>query len=161
MRLCVLAAASAALGGCAAVGGIAGAAASIAASVATSNAAIALSVGIGVKTATDEASRYVARKLQRSEQEAIVAVVRDMQPGDTAEWQLEHLIGSGSDRGEVRVTRVIETPLAQCKEVLFSVPRSGDAAPAHSWFTTTACREGEQWKWAAVEPAVERWGNLQ
>lgn len=161
VRLCLLAVSATLFGGCAAIGGFAGAAASLATSAATSNAAIALSVGIGVKTATDEASRYVARRLQRSEQEAIAAVVSDMKPGDTAGWQLAHLIGSGSDRGEVRVTRVIATPLALCQEVLFSVPRSGEAETRHAWFTTTLCRDGKLWKWAAAEPAVERWGNLQ
>jgi hypothetical protein len=63
--------------------------------------------------------------------------------------------------GEVRVLRVIETPLTLCKEIAFSVIDREAANPKHTWFTASACREGDRWKWAAAEPAVERWGSLQ
>jgi len=34
-------------------------------------------------------------------------------------------------------------------------------AVRRQWLLTTACRQGEAWKWAAAEPATERWGSLQ
>ncbi len=148
------------LAGCASVGGFAGAAAGLATSVVTANPAIGLSVGISVKAATDEAMKTLSRRRQRDQQDAIAAVVPDMGPGDTREWQLAHHFGSGSDRGEVRVVRLIDTPLARCKEILFSVVK-GDENAKPAWFAATACQQGDKWKWAAAEPAVERWGNLQ
>ena len=31
----------------------------------------------------------------------------------------------------------------------------------HRWFVASACRQAGGWKWAAAEPATERWGSLQ
>ena len=125
---------------------------------ATANPIVGISVGIGVKAAADQGLQYVAKRRQRDEHDAIVAMVHDMKPGERGHWVRSHLVGSGVDRGEVRVVRVIETPLATCKELLFSIADDDDNA---SWFTTSACQQGDKWKWAAAEPAVERWGNLQ
>jgi hypothetical protein len=158
VRVCAAALAAALLAGCGAIGGFVGAAASIATSFATANPAIGLAVGVAAQSATDETLRYVARRRQHAEHDAIIAAVADMEPGQTRKWQHAHLVGSGVEGGEVRVLRLIETPLATCKELLFSV-EAHDKPP--SWFTTAACRHGEVWKWAAAEPAVERWGNLQ
>jgi hypothetical protein len=158
---CVLALSMTSLAGCGSIGGLVGATAAFATSVATTNPAIGLSVGIAAKAATDEVMKKVSRRRQRDQQDAIAGVLRDMQAGDSREWLLPHLFGSGSDHGEVRVVRLIETPLARCKEILFSLV-DGDAESAkRAWFTTIACEQGEEWKWAAAEPAVERWGNLQ
>ena len=159
-RLCAAAAASVLLAGCSSMGGFAGAAAALARSAATANPIVGISVGIGVKAAADQGLQYVAKRRQRDEHDAIVAMVHDMKPGERGHWVRSHLVGSGVDRGEVRVVRVIETPLATCKELVFSVERDGDK-PRVDWFTTTACRNGDVWQWAAAEPAVERWGNLQ
>jgi hypothetical protein len=142
------------------MGGFAGAAAALATGAATANPIIGVSVGIAVKAAADEGLDYVAKRKQREEHDAIVAMVHDMKPGERGHWVRSHLVGSGVERGEVRVVRVIDTPLAMCKELLFSVERDGDK-PRADWFTTTACRNGDVWRWAAAEPAVERWGNLQ
>jgi hypothetical protein len=158
VRVCAAALAAALLAGCGAIGGFVGAAASIATSFATANPAIGLAVGVAAQSATDETLRYVSRRRQHAEHDAIIAAIADMEPGQTRKWQHAHLVGSGVEGGEVRVLRLIETPLATCKELLFSV-EAHDKPP--SWFTTAACRNGEVWKWAAAEPAVERWGNLQ
>ena len=158
-RLCAAAAASVLLAGCSSMGGFAGAAAALATSAATANPIVGISVGIGVKAAADQGLQYVAKRRQRDEHDAIVAMVHDMKPGERGHWVRSHLVGSGVDRGEVRVVRVIETPLATCKELLFSVERDGDK-PRIDWFTTTACRNGDVWQWAAAEPAVARGGNL-
>lgn len=160
VRLCAAVAASVLLAGCSSVGGFAGAAAALATGAATANPIVGVSVGIAVKAATDQGMDYVAKRRQRGEHDAIVAMVHDMKPGERGHWVRSHLVGSGVDRGEVRVVRLIETPLASCKELLFSVEHGG-AKPRVDWFTTTACRNGDVWEWAAAEPAVERWGNLQ
>jgi hypothetical protein len=158
VRLCAAALAASLLAGCGAIGGFVGAAAGIATSFATANPAVGLAVGVAAQSATDETLRYVARRRQHAEHDAIVAAVADMEPGQTRKWQHAHLVGSGVESGEVRVVRLIETPLATCKELLFSI-NDHDKPP--SWFTTSACLHGNTWKWAAAEPAVERWGNLQ
>jgi hypothetical protein len=61
----------------------------------------------------------------------------------------------------VRVTRIINTPLTVCKELFFSVAQHRATEPSRAWYKTSACRQGNEWKWAAAEPAVYRWGNLQ
>jgi hypothetical protein len=161
LRACFIASSLALLAGCGAIGGFVGAAAGIATSIATTNPAIGISVGIAVKAGTDQAVKTVMRRFQREEQDAIAAAVRDLDVGESGEWQHAHLAGSGSDRGEVRVLRLIETPLARCKELLFSVLDGKGDSRTSAWFTTTACQQGDQWKWASAEPAVDRWGNLQ
>ena len=160
LRVCALAGATLLLAGCSSVGGFAGAVAALATGAATSNPVVGISVGIGVKAAADQGLQYVAKRNQRREHEAIVSPVHELKPGESGRWERAHRFGSGADRGEVRVVRMIETPLATCKELLFSVERDG-SKPRVDWFTTTACRNGEVWQWAAAEPAVERWGNLQ
>lgn len=161
LRACFIASSLALLAGCGAIGGLVGAAAGVATSIATTNPAIGIGVGIAVKAGTDQAVKTVTRRLQRSEQDAIAAAVRDLGAGESGEWRHAHLLGSGSDRGEVRVLRLIETPLARCKELLFSVVHAEGERTTRAWFTTTACQQGDQWKWASAEPAVDRWGNLQ
>lgn len=149
------------LGGCGAIGGFVGAAAGIATSIATANPGIGLAVGIATQAGTDEVVRTVSRRRHRGEQEAIASIAGEMNPGESREWQREHMIGADSDRGEVRVVRLIETPLARCKELLFSHDRGEGEKATRAWFTTTACEQGGTWRWATAEPAVERWGNLQ
>jgi hypothetical protein len=61
----------------------------------------------------------------------------------------------------VQVTELIKNPLADCKGLLFSVASGKGPSATSAWYATTACRQGKQWKWAAAEPAVARWGNLQ
>jgi hypothetical protein len=160
VRTAVLAALTLALAGCSTLGGFAGAAAAFATSIGTANPIVGISVGIGVKAATDEGVKYVSRRKQHEIQNAVVAAARDIGPGEIARYAHPHLVGSGVDRGEVRVVRLIDTPLTTCKELLFSVEHAGDR-PRVDWFSTTACRNGDAWQWAGVEPAVERWGNLQ
>ena len=156
--VCALILAVLPLSGCNTIGAVTGTVAAVATGTATSSPAVGVSVGIGVKAATDEASKVVSRKRQQAEQDAIAATVAPMKAGEARPWEVKHTIPVGNEHGEVRVVRIINTPLAVCKELLFSV-EGKNAAP--SWFTTSACQQGDKWKWAAAEPAVERWGNLQ
>jgi hypothetical protein len=146
------------LSGCAAVGDITGAVAGVVSGAITANPAVGIGVGIAARAAANEAVARVSLSRQRNEQEAIAAAVADADVGESRPWTVDQRV-TGDAHGEVRVIRLIETPLAMCKEVLFSVVAGDGAAPA--WFSTTACEAAGRWRWAAAEPAVERWGNLQ
>ena len=160
-RLAPLALLAFALTGCNTIGSITGAAAGIATGAATTNAAVGIGVGIGVKTVTDTASRYVGRRLQKAEQDRIAEAAGELRVGDSQPWQVRQPLGLGNERGEVRVVRELATPLARCKEILFSVEHGEDKTPTRSWFAASVCEQASQWRWAGAEPAVERWGNLQ
>ena len=84
-----------------------------------------------------------------------------MTEGDRRPWNIRHDIPIGNEHGEVEVTRVIATPIALCKELVFSVDSGSGDELKRAWYSTQACQNGQQWKWALAEPAVERWGSLQ
>lgn len=158
--LAIAALACASLAGCASVGDVTGAVAGLVSGAATANPAVGISVGVAVRAGTNEAMRTLSRNRQRKEQDAIAAVAAALQVGEGAPWAVDQRV-AGDAHGEVHVLRVIETPLATCKELLFSVAAGEEEDAPPAWFTTTACQEGERWKWAAAEPAVDRWFNLQ
>jgi hypothetical protein len=81
--------------------------------------------------------------------------------GEARPWEVRHDLPIGNARGEGQVLRAVETPLAECREVLFSVASGKGPGAARRWFLTSACRQAGGWKWAAAEPATERWGSLQ
>ncbi|RYI16139.1 MAG: hypothetical protein EON48_10760 [Acetobacteraceae bacterium] len=153
-------AAAATLAGCSSVGGIVGAVTGTAAAVGSGNPAVGAAVGVGTRAAADYGIRYASRRWHRTEQDALATAVGTMTVGEARPWEVRHALPFGNAQGEVRVLRAIATPLAECKEVLFSVV-SGEATEAtRQWFVTSACRQAEGWKWAAAEPATERWGSL-
>ena len=150
-----------ALNGCASVGAAVGAVAGAATGTVSANPAVGIGVGIAVQSATDEAVKRYMRSMHTDQQDAITSVAGAMDVGETRPWRVKHRIPLENGHGEVRVTRAFSTPLANCKEFVFSVAdgeRSG--APQH-WYTASACQQDSRWKWAAAEPAVERWGSLQ
>lgn len=157
--LCLFA--SVALNGCASVGAAVGAVAGIATGTVSANPAVGIGVGIAVQGATDEAVKRYMRSMHTDQQDAISTLAGEMDVGETRSWRVKHRIPLENGHGEVRVTRAFATPLANCKEFVFSVA-DGEAsgAPQH-WYTASACQEDSQWKWASAEPAVERWGTLQ
>ena len=135
-----------------ATGGIAG--------VATANPAIGYLVGIGTAAAADRLFIWYGRTRQHAEQQAIADAAAGLPEGDGAPWRIRHVIPYGNEHGEVRVVHVIATPLANCREIVFSV--AADAPKPPVWYATSICREGEDgWQWALAEPAVPRWGFLQ
>lgn len=160
----LLAASAAMLAGCSTVGGLAGTVAGITTGSFTSNPAIGIAVSVSVKALTDAQVKKLLRSLQQDEQDAIAAMAGAMAPGEIRQWQVRHIVPYGNNQGEIQVTRVIDTPLASCKEVMFSVverkaePPSDDVPRA--WFSANVCRQDQRWKWALAEPAVERWGSL-
>ena len=147
--------------GCSSVGGIAGAVTGTAAAVGSGNPAVGILVGVGTRAVADEGLRRFARGRSRTEQDALAEVVGGMAVGEARPWQVRHDLPIGNKRGEVRVLRAVETPLAACKEVLFSVDSGEGVDAARRWFVTSACRQEQRWKWAAAEPATGRWGSLQ
>jgi hypothetical protein len=160
----LLAVAAASLAGCSAIGGLAGAVAGISSGTFTSNPAIGVAVSISVKAATDAGVKNLLRSLQQDEQDEIAALAGAMEPGEIRPWQVRHKIPYANNQGSMQVTRVIVTPLASCKEIMFTVvdrkaqPVADDIA--RSWFAANVCRQENRWKWAVAEPAVERWGSL-
>jgi len=163
-RAAALLLAAAMLAGCSTVGGLAGTVAGIATGSFTSNPAIGIAVSVSVKAATDAEIKKLLRSLQQDEQDEIAALAGAMTPGEIRRWQVRHFIPYGNNQGEMQVTRVIDTPLASCKEVMFTVasrkaPAPVDDAP-RAWFSANVCRQQARWKWAIAEPAVERWGSL-
>jgi hypothetical protein len=142
-------------------GGIVGAVAGTAAAVGSGNPAVGILVGVGTRAAADESIRRMSRRWHRTEQDALAAAVGAMEVGEVRPWKVRHDLPIGDKQGEVRVLRAVETPLAECREVLFSVAPGEGPDAARRWFVTSACRQAEGWKWAAAEPATERWGSLQ
>lgn len=161
MKLCrvVLGAAALAplLGGCAVVSDVAGLAVGGGAAAATGNPAVGFAVGIGSRAAFDSLRKYVVRRRQQGEQDAIAEAAGTVLPGESRAWEIRHTIPIDNARGDLLVTREFVTPLATCREVIFSVADEEE----RQLFTTTLCRQDEGWKWAADQPAVDRWGALQ
>ena len=149
------------LGGCRLGGELVGAAAGGAAAGATANPLVGVAVGIAVNSAVDATTNYVMRKRQQAEQDAIAAEIATMAVGDRRPWKIQHDIPIGNEHGEVQVIRVIPTPIALCKELVFSVDSGSGKDFKRALYATQACQDGELWKWALAEPAVERWGSLQ
>ncbi len=152
---------SLALGACGSIGSGAGAVAGLATGAGTANPIVGASVALGTKAAVDSLVRYISRKRQQGEQDAIAEVVGRLPLGGTADWKIEHSIPIGNEHGTLLVAREIINPLAPCREVVFTVQDGQDSAH----YVTTACElpsaEGPRWAWAQAEPTTARWGFLQ
>jgi hypothetical protein len=148
------------LAGCRLAGDLVAAAAGGASAAASANPAVGIAVGIGAQAGLDATVSYIVRRRQQAEQDAIATEVATMSDGERRPWKVEHDIPIGNEHGEVHVTRVFNTVLTSCKEIVFSV-ETGGTPPTKLTYTTEVCRNGDRWKWALAEPAVERWGVLQ
>ncbi|MDS4060100.1 MAG: hypothetical protein RKP73_16235 [Candidatus Contendobacter sp.] len=149
------------LTGCNTIGGFAGAAAGIASGAATTNPAVGYGVSVGVAVAVDVTAKYVFRTWHQAEQDQIAAQIGRMKLGDIEPWKIQHPVPYENEHGEVEVVRILASPLALCKEALFSVVDGEGNKQTRQWFVVTACRRDKRWKWAVAEPAVGRWGSLQ
>jgi hypothetical protein len=159
MRAAAAVAMTVCISGCAAVGDITGAVAGLASGAATGNPAVGISVGIAVRAGASNLVDRVVRRRKENEQDAIAAVAAGMNVGEVRAWAVDQKL-RGDTYGEVQVLRTIPSSLTLCKELLFWVAEEGDDTK-RGWFTTVACEHDGGWKWAAAEPAVERWVNLQ
>jgi hypothetical protein len=148
------------LGGCRFAGELVGAAAGGASAAASANPAVGIAVGVGVQAGVDATVSFIVRKRQQAEQDAIAGEIAGMHTGERRPWKIEHDIPIGNEHGVVQVIRAFDTSLTSCKEIAFSIETDSNSAATRT-YTTQACRNGERWKWALAEPAVERWGSLQ
>jgi len=146
------------LAGCSAIPEITGLVSGGIAGGASANPAVGFGVGVATAAVADYGLKYVTKRWHRSEQDAIAAVAGALPEGGRAPWKIRHDLPFGNEHGRLQVVRVIENPLAACKEVLFSI-QDGDDPEA--WYLTDVCRQEARWKWASAEPAVGRWGLLQ
>ena len=153
------------LGGCNSFSDLAGAASGTAAAAGSGNPAVGIAVGVGVRAVADWGFRRASRRWHRTEQEAIAAAAAEAPLGEPRPWQVRHSLPFGAKQGEIRVLREIDTPLAACREVAFSVdeekPAQAEKQLARAWYLTSLCRGDSGWRWAAAEPATGRWGSLQ
>lgn len=161
-RTLVVLSAGALLAGCASIGGFVGAASGILAGTFTTNPAIGVGVGIAVQAATDTAFATVYRNMQRGEQDRIATLAGTLPVGQLQDWNIHHRIPFNDEHGQLQVAGEIDNALASCRMVMFSVIGGKKKAPTENWYETQICRNSAgEWKWAAAEPAIGRWGNLQ
>jgi hypothetical protein len=156
MRLLALVLAPA-LAGCAAATDVAAFGVGAVAGSATANPAVGFAVGVATQAGLREVRRYVVRRRQTGEQDAIADAAGRAAVGATVPWEIRHTVPVGNEHGDLAVAREYATPLATCREVVFTVRDGAD----RSIFVTSLCRQAARWKWAAAEPATERWGYLQ
>jgi hypothetical protein len=150
------------LSGCQMIGPVSGAVVGSATGAATVNPIVGYATAVGVNAGVDELQKYIARVRQNAEQDAIVTSVAAMQPGQVKDWRIVHEIPMFDDEhGTMLVTRDIDTPLTECKEVLFTVDKGKEGRLKQTPYVTSACRDGTRWQWAEAEPAVSRWGYFQ
>jgi hypothetical protein len=158
------------LGGCNSLPAVAGlGAGAIAGAGSGGNVAVGYAVAVGTAAAVDYGVKYYGRTRQRAEQEAIATAAAPLEIGQSATWRIEHTIPYGNENGELHVVRRIANPLAECKQIAFSVTEEGEkdkktgqiGPPVLTWYTAELCRQDTGWRWASAEPAVERWGFLQ
>lgn len=146
------------LGGCHSAAQLTGLATGGVAGVATASPAIGYLVGIGTAVAADQVFKWYGRSRAHAEEQAIADTAAALPMGAAAPWHINHIVPIGDEHGEVRVVRAIDTPLAQCRDIVFSVQ---DAPKPPSWYATSICRAADGWHWALAEPAVPRWAFLQ
>jgi hypothetical protein len=149
------------LTGCNTVPEIAGLVTGGAAGLATGSPAVGFLIGVATDAAANAGISYVTRTWHGAEQDAIARTAADVPEGGEVPWQIRHPLPIGNEHGQLRVIRVIDSPLAACKEIAFSVDDGSGAKLKRAWFITSICKQDQIWKWAAAEPAVERWGFLQ
>ncbi len=159
------------LGACSSLGEITGLVAGAAAGGATANPVVGYVVAVGTAAVADETFNWISRTRHRGEQDAIAAAAATLPEGGAGVWEIRHDLPYGNAHGEVHVVRAIDTPLARCREIVFSVIDDPPDPPLN--FATTICQQDptqqnqvqqnqvQTWKWANAEWAVERWGAVR
>ncbi len=107
--------------GCSSIGAFSGAAVGVATGAGTTNPLIGYAAGVGTQAAVDTLVKYISRKRQQGEQDAIAAAVGGLAPGQTAPWKIDHDIPIGNEHGDVMVADTIDNALTRCKQVVFTV----------------------------------------
>lgn len=141
------------------IGGATGAVVGTISGAATANPVAGYAIGVTVQAAVDATVKYVMRDWKNDQQNVMANAAGELPIGQVRHWQIRHALPVGSEHGGIQVVRDIDTPLTHCREVLFTVEQDDAPAPA---YTSLICRQPSgQWKWAAAEPSVARWGGLQ
>ncbi|MBV8590479.1 MAG: hypothetical protein JO212_10550 [Acetobacteraceae bacterium] len=146
-----------------AVAGIAGSAVGRAI---TSDPAVTTGIGLGFLSGADAGVKYAERRVHGYEQERIAEAAGPLQPGAVGVWSVRHSIPmEANEHGLVVVSREFGAERFRCKEIVFSVEwaeyEQQRWVPRRTFYTTNICLDGATWRWAAAEPATERWGALQ
>jgi len=160
-RVLLLLAVASGLSGCKDLSTVAAIASGSATSAVTGNPAIGVAVGLSVGAGGDFLVRYIARVRAGTEQDLIAETAGRLSVGGEAPWAVHHTIPIGNQHGELAVVDEFTTPIAVCKEVIFSVIAGRSANARRNHYSADVCRDPRGWKWATAEPAVERWGFLQ
>ena len=124
----------------------------------TANPVAGYAIGVSVQAAVDATVKYVLREWKNDQQNVMANAVGALPIGEVRQWQIKRSLPTGSERGSIQAVRDIDTPLARCREVLFTVEQEGASA---AYASTICLQQDGQWKWAAAEPSVARWNGLQ
>lgn len=131
------------------------------ASALTKNATVGAAIGLGVAAGANAGLLFVERNVHNKTQDSIAAAAGPLPEGKVAAWSVTHVIPIElAQSGEVAVSREINGPDFDCKEIIFSVDPT-KPSQERTFFTAYICRDGEKWRWATAEPATARWGALQ
>jgi hypothetical protein len=150
------------LPGCSSINGLAGALAGAATGAASGNPVVGVAVGISVRAATGYALQKQALATQTNRQDRLAELAGTLHAGERRGWRLRRAWPFGDETGLIEVVSEIDTSLARCKEVLFSLTDRDAEARIRERFITQICQQPDgHWRWAGAEPAVPRWGTLQ
>lgn len=150
------------LGGCSSVGAISGAVAGAATGAATANPLVGYATAVGVNAGVDAVQKYVARVRQHAEQNRIATAAGALAPGQSVSWKVAYLNPFfANHHGTLAVLRDIDTPIAACKDVLFTIDTGHGTNASRTPYATAVCRDSDGWRWAMAAPATARWGYLQ
>ncbi len=146
------------------------------ASAITNDAGVAAGIGIGVQAGVRTVIQYGQRKVHTEAQTQIAQVAGPLAVGEIARWQTSlSLPLEPEEAGRVTVSRVIASGALDCKEIVFSIDRTGDGSGGgdaadkptepvvqSNFYVASICKDSNAgWRWAAAEPATGRWGSLQ
>lgn len=145
------------------------------ASAVTNDAGVAAGIGIAVQAGTRAYIRYGQRKIHHEAQQQIARAAGSLGVGEIGRWQTTLTLPLETEEaGRVAVSRVIASGELDCKEIVFSVDRTGSgsgggdpaAVPSElvenpEFFVASICKSDAGWQWATAEPATLRWGSLQ
>lgn len=149
------------LAGCqsSSIGSATGAIVGTASGAATGNPVAGFAIGVSVQAAVDASVKYVMREWKNDQQNVMANAAGQLEPGQVRRWQIRRWLPFGNEQGSIQLLREIDTPLAHCREVLFTV--KADKAVTQAYVSQICQQQAGQWKWAAAEPAVTRWDGLQ
>jgi hypothetical protein len=143
-------------------GELAGITSAAVADAVTSNAGVAAGIGLGAQAGARAVVSYAQRRVQRAAQDRIAAAAGPLDVGEVATWRTLHRAPlEAGEEGRVTVSRVVSATALECKEIVFSVDSTQDAAQRSAFYVAMVCRDGVAWRWASAEPSTERWMGLQ